>query len=371
MKRQLKDSGSWSWFTRRSGCRSLVAIFLSACGALTLATQLGFAASTAAASGGKCNDLETLTPGQIRVAILSFMPIIGETDGKLTGLDGENMTLLAKELGCEISVSVTDSAGALAAVQAHRVDATIGSWGWTKERARAGLFTDPLYYQPVVMAQRKGADISKVSQLTGHQLCTLTGFVFIPAMHQVPQASVSTYPTIAAMLLDIQYSRCDVGFGNPLVIPYAEAHNPELKDLSYEYLDQPTASELSTAPLFGGIHRDVGPSEQVIGIGGVGAGVRDPDRCPNEHFAAVDHERFSDGVEETLGHDRRVFGGGLVENDREFVSTESGDRVAVTDGTCEPCGDLDEQQVPAVVAEGVVGHLEAVEVTEQHRDRRC
>jgi hypothetical protein len=37
------------------------------------------------------------------------------------------------------------------------------------------------------------------------------------------------------------------------VIPYAEAHNPDLKDLGYEYLAQPTEEELKTAPLFGDV----------------------------------------------------------------------------------------------------------------------
>jgi len=253
MKPSLSKPGFPKWRTRQWACRVVVGMMLS--GAVLILTSLpSLAGVTVAANSDKCTDLGTLTPGEIRVAILSFMPIIGqEPDGTLTGLDGDNLKILADKLGCKINASVTDSAGALAAVQAHRVDATIGSWGWTPERAKVGLFTDPLYYQPVVIAQRKGATISRVAQLTGHSLCTLTGFVFIPAMHQVPQATVSTYPTIAAMLLDIEYSRCDVGFGNPLVIPYAEAHNPDLKDLSYEYLAQPTDDELKVAPLFGGV----------------------------------------------------------------------------------------------------------------------
>ncbi len=232
------------------------AIVFSAFAGLLLAAGPGRAAPTTASSNAatesnQCRQLGTLVPGQIRVAIESFMPIIGEAGGRLTGLDGQNMTLLAHELGCQVKIVLADAAGDLAAVQAHRVDATIGSWGWSAARERAGLFTDPLYYQPVVMAQRKGTDISRVSQFPGHTLCTLTGFVFIPAMNQVPHAIVRTYPTIAAMLLDIAYGRCDIGFGNPLVIPYAESHNPVLKHLTYRYLAQPTASELKSAPLFG------------------------------------------------------------------------------------------------------------------------
>ncbi|MHB8730677.1 MAG: substrate-binding periplasmic protein [bacterium] len=203
-----------------------------------------------AATSPTCRTLDTLEPGQIQVAIESFMPIIGEANGKLTGLDGDNITILAGDLGCRVKIFLSDSAGDLAAVQSHRVDVTIGSWGWTKTREQVMLASDPLYYQPVVLAQRKGAAISHVSQLSGHTLCTLTGFVFIPAMHQVPRATIRTYPTMAAELLDIADGRCDVGFGNPLVIAYAESHNAALNGLTYQYLAQPTPAELKVAPLF-------------------------------------------------------------------------------------------------------------------------
>ena len=65
------------------------------------------------------------------------------------------------------------------------------------------------------------------------------------------------------------------------------------------------------------------------------------------------------------------FGGRFVEQDRELVAAEARRGVAVTDVVPNPLRDVDEEQVSRVVAEGVVDHLEAVEITEQHSDRHA
>jgi len=224
----------------------LLICLLAACGSSN-------SGNGASATGGKCSGLDTITPGTLKVAIQSFMPIVGEVNGQATGLDGDNLTYIAGQLGCKLELQISDSAGNLAAVQSHRVDATVGAWAWTTARAKAGRFTDPLYYQPVVLAERKGTNITRVSQFSGKNLCTLTGFAFIPAMQQIKDANVRTYPTIATQLLDIQAGRCDVGFGNPLVQPYAIANNPALKDLAVEYLQPSDAAEVAAAPLFASV----------------------------------------------------------------------------------------------------------------------
>jgi len=65
---------------------------------------------------------------------------------KIKGVDGEIITYIAEKLGLKLKINRTDWAGGLASAQQCRVDGLVGPAGWTKERAAAGIFTDPTYY---------------------------------------------------------------------------------------------------------------------------------------------------------------------------------------------------------------------------------
>src|SRR3546814_9055257 len=54
-----------------------------------------------------------------------------------------------------------------------------------------------------------------------------------------------------------------------------------------------------------------------------------------------------------------------------LIAAESGDGVARAHGDGEPLGQLDEELVAALVAEGVVDRLEAIDVEEQQRRARA
>ena len=56
---------------------------------------------------------------------------------------------------------------------------------------------------------------------------------------------------------------------------------------------------IATATLRG-VHRDVGPAEQLVGVERIGAVVGDSDRRANEDLAAVHHERVPERVEHAL-----------------------------------------------------------------------
>ena len=58
-----------------------------------------------------------------------------------------------------------------------------------------------------------------------------------------------------------------------------------------------------------------------------------------------------------------------LEQDRELVATQAGDRVRRPKAARKPLGNRDQQAVPGAVPEAVVDGLEAVEVAEQDRDR--
>lgn len=201
-----------------------------------------------AAAGTGCRDLATIRPGVLTVAIESYMPYSGlDKDKKLTGLDGDVLTAAAEDLGCALSVSVTDFAGTLAAVQTRRADLTIGSVGWTEARARGGLFTDPPYYSPITMIEKKGTDLRTLAQLEGKAVGTQTGTVTIPGIKAIPGATLKTYSSNAAAIDDVVAGRAAAYIADPLIAAYAVKTNTSL-DIDVRYLTPPTDAELAAHP---------------------------------------------------------------------------------------------------------------------------
>jgi ABC-type amino acid transport substrate-binding protein len=196
----------------------------------------------------KCNNLGTLTSGTITVSIQSYMPYSGlDNNRKLTGLDGDILTMAANNLGCKLSVSVTDFPGTLAAVQARRADMTLGSIGWTAVRAQGGIFTDPPYYSPISMIEKKGTHIATLSQLEGKPIGTQPATLTIPAIKAVPGATLKTYATNAAAIDDVVAGRIAVYIADPLIEAFAVKTNPSL-DIELDYLTPPTDAELAAHP---------------------------------------------------------------------------------------------------------------------------
>lgn len=222
--------------------------------ALVAVVSLCFAVGCGSGDNSSTNankkDLGTLQPGVIKVAIQPYMPYTGRTsDGKLEGMDGDILNAAAAELGQEIQLSVTDFAGALAAVQSGRADVTIGSIGWTEERTEQGVFTDPVYYAPASMLVRQGTQLSTVKEMEGKQLGGQTGSLYLPAMKAVPRAKLHVYRSADAVVMDVANGRLD-GFASDAMIPaYIAKTNPGL-DLAGVPIAPPTKAELKEHPAY-------------------------------------------------------------------------------------------------------------------------
>lgn len=196
------------------------------------------------------NPLGTLTPGTIQVAIESYMPYSGlDSSGNLTGLDGDILSAAAAKLGYKVSVTVTDFAGTLASVQSHRVDMTLGSVGWTAQRAGGGLFTDPPYYSPITMIEQKGKNLTTIKQFEGKPMGAQTGSLYIDAIKAVPGATLHAYATNAAAISDVVAGRIATYLADPLIGAYAIQQNPTFSSqLENVLLTPPTDAELAAHP---------------------------------------------------------------------------------------------------------------------------
>ncbi|WP_146359814.1 substrate-binding periplasmic protein [Arthrobacter yangruifuii] len=216
---------------------------LAAIGVVAL-TLTGCAENAGAASE---DGLDTITAGKLTVAIQPYMPYTAMKDGQMVGLDAEILQAAAEKLDLTVEPQVTDFNGMLGGVQSGRVDVAIGGIAWTKERAEAGLFTDPPYYSPPAMAVHGNTDVKDLEDLHGKNLGTVTGYVWVKSIQAVPDAKLSSFPDANGLFADISAGRVDVGFVDPLLISYTQAQRPDL-GLVTKYLTPPTAEEVQKSP---------------------------------------------------------------------------------------------------------------------------
>jgi polar amino acid transport system substrate-binding protein len=225
-----------SW---RSALLGAVSVLVTACAAGTSAA--------ANSGGGQVRDLGTLTPGTITVAIEPYMPYTAEQNGKLIGLDSDIFDYIAQKLHQKVSVQVTNFAGMLSDVQTHRVDISIGGIAWSKARAQVGLFTDPPYYSPVALAEQRGEHITTIAGLQGKSVGTVTGYIFVNAIRQIPGATLHAYQDAPSAFADLTTGRVNALVIDTLLVIY-QAKQDAGSGVTSDYLTPPTAAQLKAHP---------------------------------------------------------------------------------------------------------------------------
>ena len=223
-----------------------LALLLAAC--LPLAACGGTAASSSSggsqASGA---NLGTITPGTITVAIEPYMPYTAEQNGQLIGLDSDIFTYIAQQLHQKVSVQVTNFAGMLSGVQTRRVDIAIGGIAWSASRAAVGLFTDPPYYSPVALAEKDGEDITSITGLQGKPVGTVTGYIFVNAIRQIPGATLHAYQDAPSAFTDLADGRVDALVIDTLLVIY-QAKQDSGSGLTSDYLTPPSSAQVQAHP---------------------------------------------------------------------------------------------------------------------------
>lgn len=165
----------------------------------------------------------------LRVVITSLPPYVTEgANGHLEGIDGSLFDHAAKKLHIDYTVTVTNWDGMLAAVQSGRADVAVSDVAWTPARAKTGLFTDPSYYLPQLIAERKGVDVHDVAQLSGHVVGAIDGQSYVDPLNRLGGLQLRLYPDTVALLSDLSAGRIDVAFMDPLVMVYQKQVRPSL-----------------------------------------------------------------------------------------------------------------------------------------------
>jgi polar amino acid transport system substrate-binding protein len=200
-------------------------------------------------SGSAAADLDTIDKGVIKVAIEPYMPYTDVKNGKMVGLDAEILQEAAANLGLRVSYNMTDFKGMLGGVQSHRNDITIGGVGWAKERAEKGLFTDPVYYSPPAMAVVGDKPYKTVDDLKGKKVGTVTGYVWEKSIKAIDGVDAKVYQDAATFFSDLGTGRIDVGFIDPLLVPYQRQQHPNVR-FKLLYFTPPTDEQIAAKPAF-------------------------------------------------------------------------------------------------------------------------
>ncbi len=127
---------------------------------------------------------------------------------------------------------------------------------------------------------------------------------------------------------------------------------------------------MAAAGVLGGVHRDVRVANEVVAVGRPARMHNDADARPDGQLASRDRHRLSQLLVQPVGHLDGLLLARGVEQHGELVAAEPRQRVAGAHGRGEALGHGPQQLVAGVVAQAVVHLLEAVEVHEQHRQRR-
>jgi polar amino acid transport system substrate-binding protein len=181
-----------------------------------------------AAPGAQAADRYKLVEaGKLTIATTAEMPGIVPQDGKLVGYDGEILQIIADRLGLQVNPVKLEWSGVIASVQAGRMDVLGGNVGWTPDRTKILTLTDPTQYFQNGIMQKKGAGMSRLADLEGKAVGTITGFSFIPELEKIKDINLSFYDTSDAAIRDLIAGRVVAVIADPPVMGYVIAQNPD------------------------------------------------------------------------------------------------------------------------------------------------
>jgi L-cystine transport system substrate-binding protein len=171
---------------------------------------------------------KTIEPGKLTVGFNGDMPMTSWKDGKLIGTDGELLAQIAENLGLEIKPAQMEWSALIQATKQGKVDIMLGSMGWTEERTKIMLLTDPIYYFGTFLLQKKDTNYSTFEDISGHTIGTVTGFTLVPELKSIPDVKeVKLYDTSDGVMRDLVAGRLDMAVLDPGLVEYALQQHPE------------------------------------------------------------------------------------------------------------------------------------------------
>lgn len=192
---------------------------------LAAASALSLSLATAPASA---EEIETLVPGTLTIGMLGDMPMTSIKDGKVIGTDGALAVKIAESLGLEVATLTLEWNSLIQATTQGQADVLIGSVGWTEDRSKVMLLSDPVYFFGTLLIQKKENSWDSFEDMKGRTVGTVNGFTLVPELKGVEGiGEVKLYETQDAVLRDIVAGRLDIGILDPALVEYAIKQNPD------------------------------------------------------------------------------------------------------------------------------------------------
>jgi len=171
--------------------------------------------------------LPTVEKDALTIAFTGDMPGTGYQDGAMIGYDGEILQRVADAVKLKVRPALMEWSGTIASVQAKRVDVMAGTMGWTEQRSKIMTLSDPIHYFKNGITQSSKTDWSRLKDLEGKRVGTITGFSFIPELRKIAGLTLTMYDTSDAAVRDLLAGRIDAVIGDPPVMQYAISRNPQ------------------------------------------------------------------------------------------------------------------------------------------------
>ena len=171
---------------------------------------------------------KTIEAGKLTIGINGDMPMTGLKDGKLIGTDGALLAKIAADLGLEVKPVQMEWSALVQATKQGKVDIMLGSMGWTVDRTKVLLMTDPIYYFGTFLLQKKASNFKTFADISGKKIGTVTGFTLVPELKSIPGVGeVKLYDTSDAVIRDVETGRIDLAILDPGLVEYALLQHPE------------------------------------------------------------------------------------------------------------------------------------------------
>ena len=198
---------------------------------LAFGLRRGLAASLAAlcaiSTMAVAAEYKLVETGKLTVAFNGDMPGTSFENGKLIGVDGEIMQLVAERMGLAVEPALMEWSAEIASVKAGRVDIMHGMMGWRESRADVMSLSDPIYYFRATIAQKTDSGMCKLSELENKTVATITGFSWVDELKTIPGLTLKLYDTSDAAMRDLVTGRVDALLADPPLVQYAISQNPD------------------------------------------------------------------------------------------------------------------------------------------------
>lgn len=186
---------------------SFMMIALAACGPNNNASQSGDAAAPLDVSALQ----KVLKDRKLVVGCILSFPPFGFKDeaGQPRGYDVDLARELAASLGVEAEIVEVTADARVPSLETGKVDAVIGNFTRTLERAQKVDFTDPYVVAGERLLVKKGSGIRTVADLSGQKVAVTKGSTNAELMARLnPAAEVVFFETSADALVAVKNGQC-------------------------------------------------------------------------------------------------------------------------------------------------------------------